>query len=94
MNRNELIKISHGQISFSRRILKTNYSLFILNAGLSLWNIINIYYHQDNLSWIPAIATGFGTCCCAWIWLNIWETRLDIKIEKQKLSYLEKEYDH
>lgn len=90
MNNYLLIRITKNHIAFNKRNLRTNYGLFILNLGICAWNIFNIYSNTSYSIWLPGIGVGVTGTTCLWIWINMWEIKLDIKIEKEKLNWLEK----
>ena len=85
-----LIEMSKLAISMHKRNLRTNYVLLLLNALICLWNIFIIYKSISTMPWATGIAIGVTATSCFWVWASIFETRLDIRLEKEKLAWLEK----
>lgn len=83
------IEMCKNHIKMSKRILRANYALLILNTALFIYFIVNVYMGYTN-SWFGGVGIGCSGCTSFWIWLNIWEIRMDIKIEKEELSWREK----
>lgn len=84
------IEMARSSIAMDKRIIKTNFGLILLNVGLCLWNIYNLWIGVSHLSWLTGIAIGCTGTSSLWTWLTMWETKLDLKNEKEKISRLEK----
>jgi len=90
MKDNFLIRITETSIKFNKRSLRTSYGVFILNLTVCLFNVLILYTNTSSSLFIGGIGIGVSGISCFWIWLVIWETRMDLRIEKEKLSWLQK----
>lgn len=88
--RNDFYKeMSEVRIELDRRILRSHYGLFILNAIVFLFCCVTTL-NNPHANWFSGVGIGATFSGGFWLWLNIWEARLNIKIEKEKLAYREK----
>ncbi len=85
-----LIRITKLSISLMKRSLRTNYGLFAVSFALFILNIFILCFTISTHLWVTGIAIGVTGMNCLWIWMMLWETRLDLRLEKEKLEWLEK----
>lgn len=83
------IEIARSNIACNRRIVRTNFGLILLNVGLCAWNIYNLCTGFSHWNWLTGIGIGCTGTTSIWVWINMWETRLDMKLEKDRLARLE-----
>jgi hypothetical protein len=86
-------QITQSEIRSNMKSLKISYALFILNAGLAIWNGFNIYFGYCHLQWWCGCALGFSSLSTIWMLLIIWEIMLNVKMDKEYLSIMEESFD-
>ena len=79
-------------IKSTKRAIRTNYGLFIMNAGLVILNGSLVYKGVSNL--VGEISLGALSVNCLWILLHIIDYRMDLKLDKQRLTYMDEHRDN
>ncbi len=80
--------IAESELRINRKQLKNNYIWLLVIFGAFIVDILNLYFF--NRSWIVGLSIGITGIVVLFIWLSIWETRNDIKYNKENLKLLEK----
>lgn len=87
------IEMARTNIACTRRILKANFASLLVNAGLCGWNIYNLYSGFSHINWLTGIAIGCTGVTSLWVWFSMWEARIDLRSEKERIAILEKHRD-
>lgn len=94
MSEDSLIRMSEMSIKCMKRSLRTNYGLFSLSLFLFMLNAGFIVFGVSSKPWLTGIAVGVTGMNCLWMWLLISEMRIDLKLEKEKLAWLERRHEY
>lgn len=83
------IAIARSNISITRKLLRIGYAILLVILGVFALNIYNLCSGISHIDWLTGIGIGVSGTTSFSIWISMWEAKLDLRLEKEKLFYLE-----